>query len=113
QAAPPTTVYATSRSCDLSQPPLNMNGGSITASYDSTTSGCTLAAFATNCGVATTGGNIGTNGYANLGNSATVNGSVYEVQNGGIGGGNCSPATTGSGTVTGTPPVIYQSQAPN
>jgi hypothetical protein len=112
QAAPATTVYATSNTCDNSNPPLNMNGGSVTGSYDSTTPGCTAATYATSCGVATSGGSVGTNGYINLGNSATVNGSVYEVQPGGLGGGNCSPSSTGNGSITGTPQFIYQTQAP-
>jgi Tfp pilus assembly protein PilX len=113
QAAPATTVYATSTNCaNPPGPPLDMNGGSITGSYDSSTPGCSAATFSTSCGVATSGGSVGTNGYINLGNSAIVNGSVYQVQPGGVGGGNCSPAMTGNGSITGTPQFIYQTQAP-
>jgi hypothetical protein len=112
QAAPPTTVYATNPTCDNSNPPLDLNGGSVTGSYDSTTPGCNIATFATSCAVSASGGSVGTNGYINLGNSATVNGSVYEVQPGGLGGGSCSPSMTGNGSITGTPQFIYQTQAP-
>lgn len=112
--APSFAAYATSTTCDNSNPPLNLSGGSVTGSYNSSTSGCSAATYATNCAPLSSGGDIGTNGYANLGNSATVNGTVYEVQNGGAGGGNCTTALTGGGTVNnGTAPdVNYQSQAP-
>jgi hypothetical protein len=114
----PTAAYATSNTCDPAHPPLWFNGGGLTSSYDSTISGCDSTTIGTTfgaggCGLDDSGGSVGTNGYGDIGNSATINGSVYVPRTGAPGGGDCDPATTGGGDITGDPQVVEEAQVPD
>jgi hypothetical protein len=117
----PVAAYATSNTCDNSNPPLSFNGGGITDSYDSTTSGCTSGNIGTTpgaggCGLANTGGSVGTNGNAAISNSTVIGGSIYEPRPGAVGGGSCQTPVTGCTSptcITGTPQVIQEAQVPS